>query len=92
VGDKVGLDLMLGRSKLLKPAASLAGVRGRAARAGLGAVAAAPIEGGTEFGQTLLEEYGKGKDPFSADALHQATDAAALGTLGGTVVGGAAAP
>jgi N12 class adenine-specific DNA methylase len=89
VGDKVGLDLMLGKSRLLRPAAGMPGMAGRAARAGLGAVAAAPIEGATEFGQTLIEEAGKSKDPFTGEALHQATDAAALGTLGGAVMGGA---
>jgi len=87
VGDKVGLDIMLGKSKLLKPAASLTGFGGAAARAGVAAAGAAPIEAGTEFAQTLAEEYGKGKDPFSEASLAQARDGAALGALGGAAMG-----
>jgi len=89
VGDKVGLDIMLGKSALLKPAAGMTGLTGRAARGAIAGGAAAPIEGGTEYGQTLLEEFGKGNDPFSPESLKQASDSAALGILGGTVVGGA---
>lgn len=89
VGDKLGLDIMLGKSSLLKPAAGVTGMGGRAARGLIAAGGAAPIEGGTEYAQTLLEEYGKGNDPFSTDALKQARESAALGALGGTVIGGA---
>jgi len=88
VGDKLGLDIMLGKSALLKPAEKATGILGRAARGGIAAAGAMPIEGGTEFGQTLLEEYGKGKDPFSADAMKQARESAALGALGGMAIGG----
>lgn len=89
VGDKVGLDIMLGKSKLLKPAEFMTGKTGRLARGAIAAAGAAPIEAGTEYAQTLAEEYGKGKDPFSPESFAQARDAAALGALGGTVVGGA---
>lgn len=89
VGDKVGLDIMLGKSKLLKPTEFMPGMKGRLARGAVAAAGAAPIEAGTEYAQTLAEEYGKGNDPFSDASLAQARDAAALGALGGTVVGGA---
>jgi len=89
VGDRLGLDVVLGKSALLKPAAGMAGLTGRVARGGIAAAGATPIEAGTEFGQTLLEEAGKGNDPLSAESLKQARDAAALGALGGTAIGGA---
>jgi GGDEF domain-containing protein/adenine/guanine phosphoribosyltransferase-like PRPP-binding protein len=89
IGDKVGLDVMLGKSALTKPAASMAGLGGRAVRGTIAAAGAAPIEGATEYGQTLLEEYGKGNDPFSEESRKQAGDAAALGALGGAAMGGA---
>jgi hypothetical protein len=89
VGDKLGLDIVLGRSRVLKPAETMTGFKGRMARGAIGAAAAAPVEGATEFGQTLLEEAGKGHNPIAAEALAQARDAAALGMLGGTTIGGA---
>lgn len=89
VGDKFGLDIALGKSRLLKPAEGMAGIGGRLARGGIAAAGAAPIEGGTEFAQTMLEEYGKGKDPFSPESMAQARDAAALGVLGGSAIGSA---
>jgi GGDEF domain-containing protein len=88
IGDKVGLDVMLGKSALTKPASSMAGLGGRAVRGTIAAAGAAPIEGATEYGQTLLEEYGKGNDPFSEESRKQAGDAAALGALGGAAMGG----
>lgn len=82
VGDKLGIDLMLGKT--------LAGkMGGRAARMGTSAAAGAAVEGGTEVGQTLIEEYGKGRDAFSPEAMREAVNAGALGALGGTVYGGA---
>ena len=95
VGDKLGLDVILGRSKLLKPAEAMTGIGGRAARAGLAVAAEAPVEGATEYLQTGLEQYGKGEEanilPFnqSAEGQKQAREAAALGILGGVVMGGA---
>ena len=79
---------MPGKSALLKPAAGMAGMTGRAAHGLIAGGAAAPIEGATEYGQTLIEEYGKGNDPTSPEARKQALDAAALGTFGGAAVGG----
>lgn len=89
VGDKIGVDLMLGKSALFKPAAGMTGIGGRAARAGVGAVGAIPAEAGTEYFQTGIEEYGQGKEanilPWnqSAEAQRQAFDAAGLGGVGG---------
>ena len=92
-GDKLGLDIVMGKSSLLKPAGAMAGLGGRAARGGIAAAAAAPIEAGTEYFQTGLEGYGKGKEsnilPFnqSPEAQTGAFDAAALGGLGGAGIG-----
>jgi hypothetical protein len=88
VGDKIGLDIMLGKSKLLKPTEGMKGISGRVARGGVAALGAAPIEAGTEYAQTLAEEYGKGNDPLSEASLKQARESAMLGALGGTVIGG----
>lgn len=91
VGDKLGLDVMTGK---LAPKGA-----GMLARVGASAAAAVPVEAGTEFTQTLLEEYGKGNEdtvnPFevSSATLKQARESAALGALGGGVVSvGAAIP
>lgn len=63
---------------------------GRLGQATLGLGAGAAVEGGTEFGQTLIEEYGKGNDPFSEESIRGATNAAALGAVGGGAFGGVA--
>lgn len=81
LGDKVGLDLVLGRSLAGKVTSSRLG---HAATAGALGVA---TEGGTEFAQTLAEEFGKGNEPFSSESLRQGVDAAALGGVGGGAVG-----
>lgn len=81
-GDKIGLDLILGKSVAGKLVSSRLG---HAAAAGALGIA---TEGGTEFTQTLLEEYGKGNDPFSPESIRQAIDSAALGAVGGGAVGG----
>lgn len=92
VGDKLGVDIMLGKSRLFKPAAGMTGLGGKAARAGVAGAAAIPLEAGTEYLQTGLEEYGQGKEanilPWnqSAEAQRQAFDAAGLGGLGGGVM------
>lgn len=89
VGDKIGLDIALGKSPFLKPAQAMQGFAGRVARGGIAAAGTAPIEAGTEFGQTMLEEYGQGRDAFGPETLAKARDAAALGALGGTAIGAA---
>lgn len=93
VGDKLGLDMMLGRSKLVKGAENMTGMTGRAVRGAIAGTVAAPLEAGTEYFQTGLEEYGKGVEstplPFNQSQRGQnhAFDAAALGALGGSVIG-----
>ena len=93
VGDKIGLDIAMGKSKLFKLAESAQGKTGRAVRAGMGAAAATPIEAGTEYLQTGLEEFGKGTEasplPWqqSDENQRQAANAAWLGGLGGAVIG-----
>lgn len=95
VGDKIGLDVILGKSALLKPAEHMGGIGGRLARGGIAAAAETPIEAGTEYLQTGLENYGKGNEenilPFnqSEAAQKDARESAMLGALGGTVIGGA---
>ena len=85
---------MLGKSSLLKPAQYAKGMGGRAARGLIAGGLAAPIEAGTEYLQTGLEEFGKGAEanilPFnqSESAQKQAREGAALGALGGAVMGG----
>lgn len=88
VGDKIGLDLIKGKSALFKAAPSMIGAKGMLARGAIAGTAAAPIEGGEEYVQTLLEESGKGNDPFSAATLRQAKDAFGVGALGGTAMAG----
>ncbi len=96
-GDKLGVDIMLGKTKLFRPAGAMTGLSGKATRTGLAATAAIPAEAGTEYLQTGWEEYGQGKEanilPFnqSAEAQRHAIDAAGLGGVGGggmAVVGG----
>ena len=96
-GDKLGLAALQG--KLGKPLEGMTGLKGRAARGLLSGGIAMPGEFGTEFGQTMAEEWGKGGDPFSAETQRQALNAGAMGAVGGGAVGalggalpGAAAP
>lgn len=88
VGDKIGFDLLVGKSPVGKLASGMPGVAGRATRGAIQGATGATIEGGTEFGQTLIESAGKGKDPFSDASIKEAVDSAALGVVGGTAVGG----
>lgn len=87
VGDKFGLDVLTGKSSLFKAAQSAKGLTGKAGRAAFGAVAAAPVEGATEYAQTLMEESGKGNDPFSEASRTQAINAAGLGAISGAAFG-----
>ncbi|MBF0260269.1 MAG: strawberry notch family protein [Magnetococcales bacterium] len=89
VGDKIGLDLVLGKSKAAGLAASAPGMTGRVARGTLAGTSGAVAEGATEFAQTLVEEAGKGNDPFSDASVRQAIDASAMGAVGGASMGGA---
>jgi hypothetical protein len=80
VGDMLGLGALTGKIKIPGPTGMLA--RGLATGAAL-----APPEAATEYGQTLLEEWGKGNDPFSEESRTQAVDAAGLGAVGGGAMG-----
>lgn len=86
VGDKIGFDLIMGKG-IGRMAGEATGLKGRAARGLIQGTAGAVAEGGTEFGQTLIEEAGKGKDPFSEASIREAVDSAALGAVGGTAIG-----
>lgn len=98
VGDKLGLDLLMGKSKIGNKVMGLAegatGVGGKLARGGLAGALAMPTEAGTEYFQTGIEEFGKGKEanalPWNQSPESQAGafDAAALGALGGAAVSG----
>lgn len=81
IGDKIGLALVLGKSLAGKLVSSRLGHA--AAAGGLGTV----TESGTEFTQTLLEEFGKGNDPFAPESIKQAVDSAAMGGVGGASMG-----
>lgn len=81
VGDKIGVDLLLGKSIANRLAKTRLG--NVAAGAAVGAVA----ESGTEALQTPIEQLGKGQDPTSPESVRETIDSAALGFLGGTSMG-----
>jgi SAM-dependent methyltransferase len=80
--DRFGLDI-LGGKRLSEAGKYTEGLKGNLLRGAATGGKGAGIEGGTEFGQTLIEEAGKGKDPFSSESFRQAIDASALGAIGG---------
>jgi len=82
VTDKLGLDLLKGKFAAKLPAGRLAGA---AVAGGVGILG----EGLTEAAQTAIERAGAGKDVVSDDAINEYINAAALGALGGGVIGGA---
>lgn len=81
VGDRFGLNMILGKGAMSKLAQT------RLGSAVAGATGAGLVEGGTEFTQTLVEEFGKGNDPFSPESIKQALDAAGIGAVTGGSVG-----
>lgn len=81
VGDKLGLDLILGRSVASRLANS------RLGNATISGTAGAVVEAGTEAAQTPLEQIGKGQDPRSPESIKETVDSAALGGLGGAALG-----
>lgn len=87
VGDKFGLDVLTGKTKFGKTIGGMKGIGGRVARGTVAGLTTAPIEAGTEYGQTLLEEAGKGNDPFSEQARKNAINAGFAGAFGGHVMG-----
>jgi hypothetical protein len=82
-GDKLGLDALAGKLPFMKNS-------NRAVRGAIGGITTAPAEYGTEYGQTLLEEAGKGNDWNSDEAHAQARTAGAMGAIGGGAIGGVA--
>jgi hypothetical protein len=85
--DKFGLDV-LGGKRLSEAGKYTEGLKGNLLRGAATGAKGAGIEGGTEFAQTLIEEVGKGKDPFSSESFRQAIDASALGFIGGGTMSG----
>ena len=87
----IGLSGLKG--KLPTPFAETKGIGGRLGRAAVGTAISAPVEGGTEYLQTGIEEFGKGKEqtlnPFgwSPETQRQAINAAGLGAVGGAKIG-----
>ena len=86
--DKIGIDIMFGKTGLSKRLQQMSGLKGRAARGAAKGTLYGTVEAGTEFPQTLLEELGKGHDPLSEESILQATRASALGYVGGKTIGG----
>jgi SAM-dependent methyltransferase len=84
--DRFGLDI-LGGKRLSEAGKYTEGLKGNLLRGAATGVKGGFVEGGTEFAQTLIEEAGKGKDPFSSESLRQAIDATALGFIGGGAIG-----
>ena len=84
--DRFGLDI-LGGKRLSEAGKYTEGLKGNLLRGAATGVKGGGVEGGTEFAQTLIEEAGKGKDPFSSESLRQAIDATALGFIGGGAIG-----
>lgn len=84
--DLLGLGAVTGRLNIGK----MTGLSGRAARGAAGAAVGLPIEAGQEYVQTGLEQYGAGKPTDTPEAERERINAAAVGGLGGTVVGGGA--
>lgn len=89
--DLLGVGAMTGRIKIGgKAMQSMTGAGGRAARGATAAAVGFPIESGQEYLQTWLEQYGAGKPTDTPEAQKERINAAAVGGLGGTIVGGGA--
>lgn len=90
IGDKVGLDLLAGKSPIAQWITAKTGLTGRLARGTATGVVTGAGEGVTEYAQTILEEWGKGNDQIgrvSPETHAQAVDAAAIGAVGGHLAG-----
>ena len=81
--DLLGLGALTGKVKI-------PGGKGRAARGLMAAGIGAPVEGGTEYAQTWMEQRGAGQDTDTPEARKERINAAAMGALGGTLMGGGA--
>jgi len=88
--DLLGLGALTGRIKIGgKSIQSLKGVKGRAARGATAAGVGIPVEGTQEYFQTWLEQFGAGTPTDSPESMEERINAAAVGVVGGTVMGGA---
>lgn len=83
ITDKLGLDIAMGKSAILKKIGG-----GRIAKGATLAAGGAVVEGATELTQTGLERIGAGKELSSDEAINEYVNATALGSLGGGAVGG----
>ncbi len=87
----LGLEALKGKLAISKKLGEMPGIKGKLTRAGTSSLVAAPIEGLTEYGQTGIEEYGKGNEANmltwnqSESTQGNALDAAAQGMLGGVL-------
>ena len=86
--DLLALSGLGGGLKGMMPGkiAKMPGWKGKALRGAGIAATVGPVEGGTEFGQTYLEEYGQG-NPIDDNTFRQAVDSAGIGFMSGPVVG-----
>jgi hypothetical protein len=87
--DMLGLGALTGRIKIGgKGVQEMTGAGGRLARAGTAAAVGMPVEGAQEWVQTGLEQYGAGKPLDTPEAAKERINAAAVGALGGGLMGG----
>ncbi|MFA7269949.1 MAG: LPD38 domain-containing protein [Sterolibacterium sp.] len=87
--DMLGLGALTGRIKIGgKAMQEMTGIGGRAARGATAAAVGMPLEGGQEYIQTGLEQFGAGRPMDTPEAAKERINAAAVGTLGGAIMGG----
>lgn len=87
ISDKFGLDVLMGKSKLLKMANQVTGKKGRVARAAIAGVGMGGTEQATEYAQTGLEQYGKGQALNTEAAATERRDAGMQALLGSGLIG-----
>lgn len=87
--DMLGLGALTGRIKIGgKAMQEMPGLGGRAARGGAAAAIGLPLEASQEYAQTYLEQVGAGAPTDTPEAQKERINAAAVGGLGGAVMGG----
>jgi len=87
-GDKLGFDVLLGKSPIVNGIINKVGSAAPVARGAAAGVVTGLAETGVEAGQTVAEEFGKGNNPFTDEGIKNILDSSALGFAGGSVVGG----
>ncbi len=87
-GDRLGFDVLLGKSSIVNGMVNKLGAAAPVARAAVAGGVTGLAEAGTEASQTVAEEMGKGHNPFTEDGIKNIIDSAALGFVGGAAVGG----